>query len=849
MEGGDRYIYPIIGYHMVYTRSNYFSDKERKQLQRDESIKNVKSRIFQNCIIYVNGYTKPWNRLKLHKEIVSHGGRFKQHLTKLSSVTHIIASNLPLKKVIQFQKYKVVTPDWIIDSINNHKLLPWHHYSLLSNSDETQRKLVISSHTSSMDQITDCNNPNFISNYLANSRLHLLSDWKSHLRSSFLANNINNPHIPQNNQFIYLHIDFDSFFATVAYLYRPPQFLNCQFNKDPIVVCHGHGNSDIASCNYVARRYGIRNGMWVSHASSLLPTGLNLITLPYNFDAFKSTSQILFDTLNDDFTCFHHQVIPISIDECICLLPRDPIYDSDTIHKLCHDIRSRVYELTQGCTVSIGVGYSQVHARLALKLAKPDGVYIKLNDFDFDDAFLSKLQVSDLPGLGPSMQNKLLSIDPTIKTLSQLSKRFPTVDSLKNIFGNKLGTKVFLALQGKDDDETKRLVYDTANVFAKKTVSLEINWGIRFQTVKQIDLFLKRASTHLIETKLTPFHYCTSSISLKILRRAQGAPIDPPKFLGCGQCDSFSQSSNLGLPSDDPGIISTELQNLYRILACPPLELRGIGIHFQVSSKDSKVNKANQLGIDALLQGAATIPKEIQTPPPPFLMKPNVPVIRLSPVHENELKQKKRKVSPLKDSHIYKMNNSVINNESDDILSTFQIEFLKDLPTQIRNEINQDRKIHLKAKRSKVETLKRSIAKREIEKSRETSHFMGKVSIFEPIKFQNMETFQSICNLIVQWIRETITDSMGPHEKDVKLFKRYLIKLYNANRIHLVLRIANIISTELNLSSARITNDTTITQSGLQQWDNILFNVVIPILHQNHLTFQSERKVNIEYDV
>ena len=126
---------------------------------------------------------------------------------------------------------------------------------------------------------------------------------------------------------------------------------------------------------------------------------------------------------------------------------------------------------------------------------------------------------------------------------------------------------------------------------------------------------------------------------------------------------------------------------------------------------------------------------------------------------------------------------------------------------------------------------------------------MGEVSIFEPIKFQNIESFQGICRMIVQWIRETITDSTGPHQKDVTLFKRYLIKLYNANKVHLVLRIANVISTELNLSSARITNDTTITQSGLQQWDNILFNVVIPILHQNHLTFQSERKVNIEYDV
>ena len=165
---------------------------------------------------------------------------------------------------------------------------------------------------------------------------------------------------------------------------------------------------------------------------------------------------------------------------------------------------------------------------------------------------MSNIEVSDLPGLGSSMLNKLHSVDPSIKTLLQLSKKFPTLDSLRGIFGNKLGMKVFLALQGKDDEETRRLVYDTENVFAKKTVSLEINWGIRFQTIKQIDQFLKRASLHLTETKLVPYKYCASSVTLKILRRAKNAPIDPPKYLGCGRCDSFSQSSNLGVPSADP---------------------------------------------------------------------------------------------------------------------------------------------------------------------------------------------------------------------------------------------------------------------------------------------------------
>lgn len=448
------------------------------------------------------------------------------------------------------------------------------------------------------------------------------------------------------------------------------------------------------------------------------------------------------------------------------------------------------------------------------------------------------LEVRDLPGLGPSIIHRLHETYPNITTLSQLLQTFPTLESLKQFFGNKLGQKIFFALQGQDDDESKRLVYDTETLFTKKSISLEINWGVRFQSMKQIDQFLTRATTYLIENKLKPDSYLTSSITLKILKRAQDAPVDPPKYLGCGRCDSYSQSSNLGVASDDPGIIATELQNLFRILACPPTELRGVGIHFQKLVQTNLNNSNKQARIDTLLQRGISPSLKLIDP---------TPRKGLSPIPEDEPQRRKKKISPLKTSRIY--NNFHGDDEFDDIPSTFQRDFLNELPTQIRNEIKQERKIDAKAKKSKVAILQQNIAKRENEELNKTSHFMGKDSIFEPIKFQNMGDFKQIREMIVHWIRETITESMGPHQKDLKLFKRYLIKLYNANKVHLVLMIANIISTELNLNSERITNDAAVTQSGLQEWDKILLNVVIPILHQNHLTFQSERNIHIEYDV
>lgn len=49
-------------------------------------------------------------------------------------------------------------------------------------------------------------------------------------------------------------------------------------------MCHGNSESsgsEIASCNYVARSYGVTKGMWMRNAKQLCP---HLCTLPYDFE-------------------------------------------------------------------------------------------------------------------------------------------------------------------------------------------------------------------------------------------------------------------------------------------------------------------------------------------------------------------------------------------------------------------------------------------------------------------------------------------------------------------------------------------------------------------------------------
>lgn len=61
--------------------------------------------------------------------IVEHGGRYIPYLdgTK-TKATHIVASNLTPSKRIAFKEYKVVTSEWVTDSIRLRKVQDWRNY-------------------------------------------------------------------------------------------------------------------------------------------------------------------------------------------------------------------------------------------------------------------------------------------------------------------------------------------------------------------------------------------------------------------------------------------------------------------------------------------------------------------------------------------------------------------------------------------------------------------------------------------------------------------------------------------------------------------------------------------------
>lgn len=819
------------------TRSNYFYNKKIKQTEQDQifkkqynSIGKASSDLFKNCIIYINGYTKP-SRLQLHELIVLHGGKFLHHMSAKGNVTHIIATSLPLKKKLEFKNYKVLKPEWITESIKQKKILPWQDFSIVSDLDQQQQKIFIPQQQ--QNQLPNCKDPNYLKDYFSHSRLHHLSEWKSSLRQDFLNfyKIKSKPEmITSQSNFKILHIDFDCFFATVAFIHRDlSKFSNLNFDKDPIVVCHGSKNSDIASCNYVARKFGIKNGMWVSQTENFLPKDIKLTVLPYNFNQIENASKQFYSILHN-LNIFYY-VLPVSIDEAICVLMENEL-DNDIMDEkqLCEMIRQKIKTQTNGCTISIGMANSLVLARLALRKAKPNGYFICSNQEEDDDDdytdndFWSFFKIDDLPGVGRSTVQKIKETFKKIENLNDLRK-LTTLDTLKNCLGNKLGTKIYLGIHGKDDEESLKIIYNPFEIFERKSISIEVNWGIRFDKIEEIDNFFNVCTKYLIE-KLSCFDKLVSQITLKLMKRSEGAPIDPQKFMGMGKCDPFTTSSRLGIPTNDFGIIATELKHLYRTLPVPPKELRGVSIQFTRLTNTEENDKSSQKGLNVFFnQVVSPIDKTKESDK--NVMVPNE-------YNTIRKKYKRLKLSPVKE----KQTEIKINSKD-----SYKEQFLQELPTQIRNVVKNDILISERVNETKVGKMREEIERRNDAVKDINSHFFNKDSIFIPTKFQGETNYKIICSMVTNWVQESIKTD-GPHETDLKIFETYLNKLCDSNRTHLALRLAQLISQKLNLMASKYE-----TEEGFVEWDNILLRVIIPLMNRNKHTFQSERKLDLEFNL
>ncbi|EEB96304.1 hypothetical protein MPER_04583 [Moniliophthora perniciosa FA553] len=203
----------------------------------------------------------------------------------------------------------------------------------------------------------------------------------------------------------------------------------------------------------------------------------------------------------------------------------------DPAKDLADSIRARVKKAT-GCEVSIGVAHNILLARLATKRAKPAGSF-HLMPQDVE-AFLQPLDISDLHGFGHSAKQRALDKLGATK-LGELALKSKSV--LCDALGKTTGETLYNAIRGIDE---RKLESDKK----RKSVSCDINYGIRFETNVQVEAFIYQMAAE-VSRRMNEIQVLGRSITLKIMKRDPTAPVEPPKFLGHGACDVSNKQTSL----------------------------------------------------------------------------------------------------------------------------------------------------------------------------------------------------------------------------------------------------------------------------------------------------------------
>jgi DNA polymerase IV (DinB-like DNA polymerase) len=201
----------------------------------------------------------------------------------------------------------------------------------------------------------------------------------------------------------------------------------------------GKGRGVVSTCNYEARKFGVRSGMPISRAWKLCP---DAVYLPVNYELYAKVSDEIMNILRKYADKFEQW----GIDEAF-LDVTSKVKDHAEAEALAHQIKGEIYE-KEKLTCSIGIGPNKLVAKIASDYQKPDG----LTTVKEEDAkrFLAPLPVRKLLWVGRKTEQKLKDIG--IKTIGHLALYDPNV--LTEIFGS-MGTLLYLMALGIDRSEVE----------------------------------------------------------------------------------------------------------------------------------------------------------------------------------------------------------------------------------------------------------------------------------------------------------------------------------------------------------------------------------------------------------
>jgi len=231
------------------------------------------------------------------------------------------------------------------------------------------------------------------------------------------------------NERVILHSDMNSFYASVEMMLDP------SLKGKPVAVCGSteerHGI--ILAKSELAKKAGVKTGMVNWEAKQRCP---GLIFVPPQYDQYLKYSKLA----HQIYYRYTDQVEPFGMDECWLDVSGSGNYGNGM--EIAEKIRTACRE-ELGLTVSIGVSYNKIFAKLGSDLKKPDAI-TEITRENFKEK-VWPLAASDLIYVGRATEAKLARYG--IRTIGQLAATSP--DTLKYWFGVN-GLKLWSFANGTD---------------------------------------------------------------------------------------------------------------------------------------------------------------------------------------------------------------------------------------------------------------------------------------------------------------------------------------------------------------------------------------------------------------
>jgi DNA polymerase IV (DinB-like DNA polymerase) len=278
-----------------------------------------------------------------------------------------------------------------------------------------------------------------------NSHFHICysTSWNNFLFQELFNELVLNENISLNEigKKIIFHIDFDYFYAQCEEIRKP------ELRNIPSVVCVYSGREEdsgvVSTCNYEARKYGVKAAMPIRLAKSKLKD-IEAIFLPTDMPYYHDISRNAMRIIENYGELFEQ----VSVDECYVDFTKITNSDFDDAKIFANSLQKNIKDQIN-LTCSIGVGPNKLISKIASGVKKPNGITVVSRE----DAknFISNCKIEDIPGVGPKTAKKLESLG--IDSISDISNK--SIFELRDALGYKTATFLVNASNAIDYSQIK----------------------------------------------------------------------------------------------------------------------------------------------------------------------------------------------------------------------------------------------------------------------------------------------------------------------------------------------------------------------------------------------------------